>query len=92
MTRIGNVYEIKAVKDRLSRLQEEGLVRAWELPHEDILSRLTAAVFFVTPSAGMDPEQLCDRLNGFAGPFCSLNDDKRLSQLDWKLEFGKEDR
>jgi hypothetical protein len=49
MARIGDVPEIKAVKSTLERLVAEGLVARWELPYENLLTRVDAARFFLEP-------------------------------------------
>lgn len=51
MARIGDVPEIKAVKTTLERLVAEGLVARWELPYENLLTRLDAARFFLEPTS-----------------------------------------
>jgi hypothetical protein len=51
MARIGDVPEIKAVKATLDRLVAQGLVGQWELPYEDLLTRLDAARFFLMPTS-----------------------------------------
>jgi hypothetical protein len=46
MAKIGNVPEIRNVKQQLENLKTKGLLKEWEIPYENILTRLTAAVFF----------------------------------------------
>ena len=58
MVQIGNVPEIKAVKKHLEELKEKGLVSEWELPYENILTRLTAAIFFLTPKDDSKLEEI----------------------------------
>lgn len=49
MNRLGDVKEIKEIKQYLEGIRQEGLIEHWELPYEKILTRLTAAHFFVQP-------------------------------------------
>ena len=57
MARIGDVPEIKTVKETLNGLKANGLVKEWEIPYEHLLTRITAAIFFFTPaSASLLPE------------------------------------
>ncbi len=50
MAQIGNVPEINLVKEHLDKLKSAGFINEWELPYENLLTRLTAAIFFLTPA------------------------------------------
>ncbi len=89
MVQIGNVPEIKAVKKHLEGLKEKGLVSEWELPYENILTRLTAAIFFLTPSKESELEEIWRELDIHEMLTFRLNDEKKLSQLVWRVEFNK---
>lgn len=54
MAQIGNIPDIVAVKEILNGLHENGLVKEWILPHENLLTRLDAAIFFLTPEDETD--------------------------------------
>jgi hypothetical protein len=88
MARIGNITSIVEVKNKLSSLQQEGLIKEWELPYENLLTRLGAAVFFVTLSAGTDPEAIWQQLDLFPGFSYKENVEKLISQLTWRIEFN----
>lgn len=88
MTQIGSVPAIRAVKDQLEALQQKGLVQEWEVPYERILTRLSAAIFFLTPAHGTDPEEIWKALGAIQPPKYRLNQEKQLSQLDWRVEFN----
>jgi hypothetical protein len=89
MVQIGNVPQINEVKSTLDHLKDEGKLLAWELPYENILTRLTAAIFFLTPA---DENSLTD-VEAMLGRFPMFtwkkNDEKLLSQLEWQVEFNK---
>ena len=87
MTKIGTVPQIIAVKEQLDRLQQQDLIRAWELPYEELLTRLSAAVFFLTPAPGSDPGRIAEALAVDKKPVWRPNAEKMLSQLEWRLEF-----
>lgn len=85
-----NVPEIQAVKKHLEDLKEKGLVAAWELPYENILTRLTAAIFFLTPSDDSKLEEIWKELDKHPRLTYRLNEEKKLSQLIWRVEFNKD--
>ena len=89
MVQIGNVPEIKAVKKHLEGLKEKGLVKEWELFYENILARLIAAIFFLTPTDGSKIEEIWKELEVHKMLLYRLNEDKNLSQLEWRVEFNK---
>jgi len=87
MTRIGNVPEIKAVKRQLDELKKNGFVKEWEVPYENILTRLTAATFFLTPTTPAKLEHIWNALMTHNMLQYSVNEDKKLSSLEWRVEF-----
>ena len=89
MAQIGNAPEIMAVKNHLNELKEKGLVKQWELPYENILTRLTAAIFFLTPLDESKLEEIWKELEVHKMLQYKLNEEKKLSQLDWRVEFNK---
>lgn len=89
MTRIGNIPEINAVKTHLNLLKEKGLVADWELPYEEILTRITAAVFFITPANESFTQEIWTELSQHKMLNYKLNEEKLLSDLDWRVEFNK---
>lgn len=89
MVQIGNVPEIKAVKKHLAELKEKGLILEWELPYENILTRLTAAIFFLTPVEDSKLDEIWNELEINKMLQYRLNEEKKLSQLAWRVEFNK---
>jgi hypothetical protein len=89
-----HVPEIIEVKDHLEKLKGEGLLKEWELPYENILTRLTAAIFFLTPAEGADMDALWKRVeeaDKVGGRLTyRLNEEKKLSQMEWRVEFNKD--
>ncbi|MCP4217871.1 MAG: hypothetical protein GY765_24730, partial [bacterium] len=74
--------------------KEKGLVKEWELPYENILTRLTAAIFFLAPADESKLEEIWKELSKFPQPDADrltyrLNEEKKLSQLEWRVEFNK---
>ena len=89
MSQIGNVPEIVAVKNHLNELKRRHVVKEWEIPYENILTRITAAIFFLTPEDGADLEQVWQELERHQMLQYRLNEEKKLSQLTWRVEFNK---
>lgn len=89
MIQLGNVQEIKEIKAHLDQLKSAGLIANWELPYEQILTRLTAAVFFVSPAGENDGGSVWKELEKYPMFTYSRNEDKQLSALDWRLTFNK---
>ena len=89
MVQIGNVPEIKAVKNHLDDMKKNGLIKKWDLPYENILTRLTAAIFFLTPTDDSKLEQIWNELEVHNMLQYRLNEEKKLSELEWRVEFNK---
>lgn len=89
MAQIGNVPEIKSVIEQLNVLKDKGLVKEWEVPYENILTRLTAAIFFLTPTDESRLTEIWNTLESFPRFQCRLNEEKKLSALQWRVEFNK---
>ena len=89
MAQIGNVPEIKAVKTQFDVLKEKGLVQNWELPYENILTRLSATIFFFTPAKDAALEEIWQALGNEESLQYRPNEEKKLSPLAWRVEFNK---
>lgn len=88
MSQLGNVHEIILVKKQLDLLKQEGLLASWELPYENILTRLSAAIFFLTPVNEAAEEKVWNKLSQIDGFKVSQNTERTLSQLKWRIEFN----
>jgi hypothetical protein len=90
MATIGNVSEINSVKKHLNDLKARGLVKEWEIPYENLLTRLTAAIFFLTPVAEDRLGEIWAELGTNPMLQYRLNEEKKLSNMDWRVEFNKD--
>lgn len=90
MAQIGNITSIVEVKNKLTSLQQQGLIKEWELPYENLLTRIAAAVFFITLSQDTDPETIWQELDMFPGLNYRENVEKTISRLTWRLEFNRD--
>lgn len=87
-----NVIEINAVKEMLDTLKESGEVEKWELPYENLLTRLTAAIFFITPKNEESLAVIEASLSKFEDFSYRENEEKKLSSLKLRVTFNKEEK
>ncbi len=87
-----HVPEIIEVKNHLDDLTKRELIAEWELPYENILTRRSAAIFFLTPSASVDEEIIWKELSKYEDFCFRPNSEKKLSQLKFRITFNKEER
>lgn len=88
MTQIGNVSEINSVKNHLTELQHKGLIKEWELPYENILTRLTAAIFFLNPTEEENLSLIWEELSVHKMLKYRKNEEGEISDLKWRVEFN----
>ncbi|MBB5622480.1 hypothetical protein HDE69_003555 [Pedobacter cryoconitis] len=88
MKQIGNVPEINEVKSHLEVLKTKQLITAWHVPYEEVLTRLTAAVFFLTPTDESKLDEIWQELGIHQRIQYQMNADKSLSPLEWRVEFN----
>ena len=86
----GALIKILEVKKHLHELKEKGLVYEWELPCENVITRLAFAIFFLTPTDGSKLEEIWKELNKHPNLTYRLNEEKNLSDLAWRVEFSKD--
>ncbi|MBT3878578.1 MAG: hypothetical protein HON76_11575 [Candidatus Scalindua sp.] len=84
-----NVPDIIKVKEHLDELKGKGLINEWELPYENLLTRLTAAVFFLETVDESKLEEIWKELDKHPRLAYRKNEEKKLSQLEWRVEFNK---
>ena len=83
------VPDIYEVKRHLDELKDQGLIKEWELPYENILTRLTAAIFFFTPTDDNHLDPIWKELSKHPMLQYRLNEERKLSPLEWRVEFNK---
>jgi hypothetical protein len=83
------VQDIYDVKLHLDELKDKGLINEWELPYENILTRLTAAIFFLAPTDESKLDEIWKELEKHKMLHYRLNEEKKLSPLEWRVEFNK---
>ena len=86
-----HVPEIIEVKNVLSDLQTKGTISAWELPYENLLTRRSAAIFFFSADH-KKLEKASAILAGFENFSLRANSEKKLSTLDYRVTFSKEEK
>lgn len=88
MAQLGNIPEIKKIKYHLDDLKGRNLIAEWELPYENILTRHTAAIFFLTPTDESKLEEIWTELEVHEMLKYRVNSEKILSALEWRFEFN----
>lgn len=87
-----NIPEITEVKETLESLKKDGLLKSWELPYENILTRRSAAIFFLTPEEETTLPSVWDKLERYENFSYRLNAEKRLSDLEYRITFNEEEK
>ncbi len=87
-----NVPEITEIKEKLEQLKSEKLIKDWELPYENILTRRSAALFFITPESADKTEEIWSQLNGYENFSVRPNEEKKLSELEYVITFSEEEK
>ncbi|MCL6589881.1 MAG: hypothetical protein K6U80_08010 [Firmicutes bacterium] len=87
MAQIGNVPEIIKVKQHLDQLKEKGLVQEWELPYENLLTRVSAAIFFLTPASEEKAGAIWEELKQYPNFAYRENTEQKLSKLKYRITF-----
>lgn len=91
MAQIGNVPEIIKVKEHLDRMMKEGLVIEWELPYENLLTRLSAAIFFVIPADEHALSEIEKQLSSYDKFHWRENTEQKLSKMKYRVEFNDQE-
>jgi hypothetical protein len=86
------VPDIIAVKDQLEAMKEKGLLKAWELPYENLLTRKSAAIFFFSPAGDASLPQVLSELEQHDDFSYRPNEEKKLSGLEYRVTFSKEEK
>lgn len=87
-----HVPEIIEVKEHLSALKQKGLVKDWELPYENLLTRRSAAIFFFTPTNEQSMETIIKELGKYDNFSHRINEEQKLSKLQFRVTFSKEQK
>ncbi len=90
MAQIGNIPEIIEVKQHLEQLKLEGFVKEWELPYENLLTRRSAAIFFLTPVDESKNDHIRSELGRYPGFLQRENTEQKLSKLKYRVSFDKD--
>ena len=86
------VKEINEIKKQLENMRSKGLIESWSLPYENLLTRLSAAVFFLTPVKDDVEIAIWKELGKYEHFSFRLNNDKKLSDLMYRITFNKDEK
>ena len=84
-----NVPDITEVKKHLDELKAKGLISNWELPYENLLTRLTAAIFFLDTADESKLDETWKELGKHPRFAYRNNEEQTLSKLPWRVEFNE---
>jgi hypothetical protein len=88
------VPEIIEVKKDLEVLKASALIKEWQLPYENLLTRLNAAIFFLEPANDSAEclENIWQVLEKYKDFSFRMNEEKRLSSLPYRVTFSEEEK
>ncbi|MCG8318433.1 MAG: hypothetical protein MI921_02925 [Cytophagales bacterium] len=89
-----HIPEIIEVKEHLEALKKKEIIKDWELPYENLLTRRSAAIFFLTPKDDNEPslKMIWKELGKYENFSSRLNVEKKLSDLMFRVTFSKEEK
>lgn len=89
-----NVPEINEVKEVLTDFKSKGIIEEWELPYENLLTRRSAAIFFLTPDGkyAESASTIWEQLDNYENFSFRVNEEKKLSKLQYRVTFSKEEK
>lgn len=87
-----HVPEIIEVKEHLELLKSKGLIQQWELPYENLLTRRSAAIFFIAIPEHSQGTETWNELEKYDNFSMRVNSEKKLSQLAYRITFSKEEK
>lgn len=87
-----HVPEIDGIKKKLSSLKEEGLIADWELPYENLLTRLSAGIFFLTPASNKPTDRVWEAFRNDKDFSFRVNREQKLSKLMYRVTFSPEEK
>ncbi|WP_430909654.1 hypothetical protein [Maribacter sp. 2-571] len=88
-----NVPEINEVKKHLDKLKKSALIQNWELPYENLLTRRSAAIFFLdlADNSDLKNSKVLKELEKYDNFSYRENSEKTLSQLSLRVTFSEEE-
>lgn len=89
-----NVPEINEVKDHMIKLEKENLIKSWELPYENLLTRRSAAIFFVefTEEGLGKSNDVWQQFENYENFSYRANEEMKLSDLPLRVTFCEEEK
>lgn len=80
--------DIVAISGKLADYKSQGHIVAWELPYETLLTRLSAAAFFVDVPSETALSEISDGLKQYPDFKIVDQHNSKLSKLRYKITFG----
>ncbi len=88
------IPEIIEVKNRLDNLKNRELISEWELPYENLLTRRSAAIFFLNTAeeSNENLEKIWQELEEYENFSYRINKEMELSKMKFRITFSEEER
>ncbi|WP_299008206.1 hypothetical protein [uncultured Shewanella sp.] len=89
------VPDIDKVKEKMTALSAAGVLTQWELPYENLLTRLSAAIFFAEVSDESQLKALSADFSDYEHFLVQINrkkeDANTLSRMSYRITFSQEE-
>lgn len=86
------IKEINEVKKILENMRSNNLISEWTLPNESSITRMSTAVFFLTPATSDAESVIWKELSRYNYFSFRLNNEKLISPLTYRVTFNKEEK
>ena len=86
------VPEITIVKEHLDGLKASGIISEWELPYENLLTRRSASIFFISLTDKADITKVWNEFEKYENFSYRYNNEKKISGLDYRVTFNEEEK
>lgn len=90
MHKIGDVPEIHKINSQLDELRQKGIVLDWEIPCMEMLTRKSAALYFITAVSEEAEPLIWETLKIHDGFGYRMNDLTDISHLKWCVTFNND--
>ena len=88
MAKLGDIKEIKQLKECLEGMKVKGWINEWELPYENLLTRLSAAIVFIKPSNDDFISKIIETLEETVQIQCTISENTLRLALPYKITFS----
>lgn len=89
-----HIPEIIEVQETLDKLKSNNLIESWELPYANLLTRRSAAIFFISSADNSESKlgSIWKELENFTHFSFRKNEEKELSNMEYRITFNEEEK